>query len=320
MKLGLPIALGIDIGGTGVKLGLVNTEGEVFGFRSFPTKATGTTPDIFLARLQAQIAPLLADKQYPAIGIGVSVHGFVDDARRGPIACENTPALRGLDIVGWLETTFNLPVVLNNDLIAHTMAEYHFGVGRDVHRFMVMAIGTGLGAGVMIDGQPLRLIGGTTGDTGRVVIQPGGPKCAYGVAGSAEALCGVAAIERLAREKYGHPLAARVIIDAARKGDDAIALAIMQEIGENLGLTLANLSVIFFPDKIALTGGTTAAGRILLDACQKKFDEVIGNYHRLMDHLLGDVYNDVRIVFGEVGHRGGVLGAVVELFSPDFEK
>ncbi len=320
MKLGLPIALGIDIGGTGVKLGLVNTAGEVFGFRSFPTKATGATPDIFLTRLQAQIAPLLADKQYPAIGIGVSVHGFVDDARRGPIACESTPVLRGLDIVGWLETTFNLPVVLNNDLIAHTMAEYHFGVGRGVHRFMVMAIGTGLGAGVMIDGQPLRLIGGTTGDTGRVVIQPGGPKCAYGVAGSAEALCGVAAIERLAQEKYGHPLAARVIIDAAHKGDDAIALAIMQEIGENLGLTLANLSVIFFPDKIALTGGTTAAGHILLDACQKKFNETIGNYHHLMDHLLGDVYNDVRIVFGEVGHRGGVLGAVVELFNSNFEK
>ena len=315
MHTNIPLALGIDIGGTGTKLGLVDVDGRVQGFRSFPTDARGSDPAPFLSKLHTHVAQLLNEAESNVIGIGVSAHGFIDDERRGPIACESTPALRGVDLRGWLEEHFALPVVVNNDLTAHVLAEHQFGSGRGVRRFMVLAVGTGLGAGVIIDGEPLRFLGGTAGDTGRVILQPGGPKCAYGVSGAAEALCGVAAIERLARERYGRTLTAREVITAARQGDDEIATGIMQEIGANLGRLLASLSAIFFPHRIALTGGTTAAGQVLLDACRQQFEEIMGEYHRIESRLQGDLYNGVEIVLGETGAEAGVLGAVVELFQ-----
>lgn len=309
------LALGIDIGGTGTKLGVVDAEGGVEGFRTFPTDAKGSDPAPFLSNLQSAVTRLLDEVQRPVRGIGVSAHGFIDDERRGPIACESTPALRGVDLKAWLGTHYDLPVIVNNDLTAHVLAEHYFGSGRGMRRFLTLAVGTGLGAGVIINGQPLRFLGGNAGDTGRVILQPGGPKCVYGVGGSAEALCGVAAIERLAAERYGRQMTAREIITAARIGDDEIAIGIIQEIGANLGLLLASLSAIYFPHRIALTGGTTAAGPVLLDACRLRFEEIMGEYHRIESRLQGDLYNGVEIVLGEKGAEAGVLGAVVEIFQ-----
>ena len=99
------------------------------------------------------------------------------------------------------------------------------------------------------------------------------------------------------------------------QGDDEIAIGIMQEIGANLGQLLASLSAIFFPHRIALTGGTAAAGQVLLDACRAQFEETMGEYHRIESRLQGDLYNGVEIVLGETDAEAGVLGAVVEIFQ-----
>ena len=90
-------------------------------------------------------------------------------------------ALRGVDLRGLFAETFGLPAVVNTDLTAHALAEYHYGSGRGARRFLCMAMGTGLGAGVVINGQALRFIGGKAGDTGRVIVEPGGPPdtCSY---------------------------------------------------------------------------------------------------------------------------------------------
>lgn len=307
-------ALGIDIGGSNTKMGLVSPTGELSAVRRMPTDASGDDPTPFLERFLPLVDEVIASRSGRLMGIGVSMHGSLDDDRRGPLACNNTPALRGLDMRGLLEDRYGLPVVINNDLTAHALGEYYFGTGRGSRRFMALAIGTGLGAGVIIDGQAMRFGQGTAGDTGRLILDPDGPVDVYGVRGSAEILCGVPGIERLARVHYGHDVAARDVITAARERSDDRAVAVIQQIGAYLGFTLANLSMIFYPDKVALTGGTAEAGDVLLEACQKRFYELLGDYYRIVSDLTGDAIRRVEIVLG-AGGETGILGSVVELFA-----
>src|SRR5690606_7630454 len=250
------MALGIDIGGTHTKIGVVNEAGQIQAFRRIPTDARGTDPQPYLGSLIDAAQQVIQETNGAIMGVGLSTHGHLDDQRRGPILCENTPALQGVDIRGLLEATFRLPVVVNNDLTAHALAEYVYGSGRGTRRFMVMAVGTGLGVGVIVNGEPLRYIEGTPGDSGRVILEPDGPPDVLGVRGTAEGLCGVRGIERLARENYGYDVPAYEVIRAAREESSLPAQQTMAQVGSYLGHALALLSPIFLPNKIALTGGT----------------------------------------------------------------
>ena len=308
-------ALGFDIGGTSTKLGLVNTAGEIRRLRRFPTDAHGTDPAPFISQLNQNIHEMLRQANDEVIGIGMSVHGWTDKARTGPILCFNTPALHGVNLKEIIEFEFHLPTVVNNDLTAHVLAEHTYGSGRGIERFLCLAVGTGVGAGVIIDGKPLRYTGGCAGDTGHIILEPGGPACPSGCRGCAEALCGVAGIERLARETYGHNVPAHDVIAAAREGTEPQALAVMSQIGRYLGQLIASLSVIYLPDRIAVTGGTAEAGEILLNAVQNRFEELVGNYHRNYATMGGDYYRGTEIVLGQMRGETGVVGAVVELFQ-----
>jgi glucokinase len=309
-----PLALGIDVGGTSTKVGLVDAAGQVSAFERIPTDVGTEPPDPFLARLNDCVRRVLAGAPAGVVGIGLSVHGWTDDARRGPILCVNTPSLHGVDMKGLLGKTFGLPVVVNNDLTAHVLAEYAYGVGAGARRFLCLALGTGLGAGVVVGGEPLRYVGGCAGDTGHVILEPGGPACSTGCLGCAEALCGVDGIERLAREVYGKSVSAHDVIAGARGGGDPKARRVMEQIGRWVGQLLASLSVIYLPDRMALTGGTAEAGPVLLEAARARWDELVGEFHRTYVRM-GDYYEGTEIVLGRTRGETGVVGAVVELFG-----
>lgn len=310
----MALALGIDIGGTHTKIGLVNDRGEISAFRRMPTEARGADASSYLQAVMAAGRGVVAEADETIIGVGLSTHGHLDDDRRGPILCENTPALKGVDLRGLLANAFRVPVVVNNDLTAHALAEYYYGSGAGTRRFMVMAIGTGLGVGVIVNGEPLRYIEGTPGDSGRLILDPAGPPDMMGVRGTVEGLCGVRGIERLAQARYGRQVPASEVIQAAREGNDPLAQAVMAQIGGYLGHALALLSPVFLPNKIALTGGTTEAGPVLLNTCRARFDSLMGDYHRTLARLAGDYYSEIEIVIGEMRGETGVVGAVVELF------
>jgi len=313
MEDGSAYAVGVDIGGTHTKLALVDARGKIAEFERIETSAFGD-PRPFLDELVRRIESLRGERQR-VIGIGLSVHGYIDAERKGPIVCPNTPALRGLDLRELMQESFGLPVAINNDLTAHALAEYEYGSGRGTRRFLCLAVGTGLGAGVIIDGEPLRYLGGCAGDTGHVVIKPGGPSCSMGCRGCAEALCGVAGVERLAKERTGLETPAHEVIARAREGEPEAA-AIVGQIGEWLGLTLATLCSIFLPERVALTGGIPEAGPALLEACEWRFRELVGLYHERTVEMAGQFYQGVELVQGEMPGQTGVVGAVVELLRP----
>lgn len=309
------LVLGIDIGGTNTKLGLIRPDGSIMMRGKIPTQAHGSDPAPFFARLFAETDILVERAASDLIGIGVSAHGEVDRERRRPIIAGNTPALRNVDVRGAIERRYHLPVVMNNDLTAHALGEYSFGCGDGIQRFMCMAIGTGLGAAMIVDGKPLIIDGGNSGNTGLIILDPTGLRDSNGIRGSAEGLCGVPGIERLARERYGRKMPAHEVITAARAGTDSVAVEIMTQVGRWLGQTLASLSVIFYPHRIALTGGTASAGQVLLEACQMQFDDLVGEFFRDLAANTGGNFRDVEIVLGEGGADTGILGAAVEVFQ-----
>jgi len=310
-----PIALGFDIGGTTTKVGLVSKSGKLLAIDKAPTDVEDIGLDRFLERFLALLRGMLARADQPVVGIGGTFLGWIDEARSGPYLCINAPSLHGLNLRKILAETFGLPVYLIDDSNAHALAEYHFGVGQGCRRFMNLALGTGLSAAIVLYGQPLQFTCGCAGDTGHMILRPGGPACSAGCKGCAEALIGVAGIERLALEKYGAPRSARQVIEAASRGQEPLATAIMTEIGLYTGELLASLSHIFLPERISLSGGTANAGEVLLTATRERFEYLVGDYHRLYAAHSGGYYNGVEIVLSKLKAETGMIGATVNVFN-----
>lgn len=298
-------AIGVDIGGTNTKIALVGPEGAILRQTTLPTGAHGD-PTPFLETLVGVVGELVAEEP---CGIGLALPGIFAPDGRAVAFNPNTPALEGVDYFAWLKR-FGLPVRLEQDLNAPALAEYHFGAGRGARRLAVAAIGTGLGAAAMVDGELLRFAGNSAGDNGHIILDPGGPHCTARCSGCAEALIAAPAIERAALRVLDDPRAtalraearagripARAVIAATRAGDP-LAGEIMGEIGRWLGQWLASLAPIFLPDRIVLCGGVSEAGEPLLRAAQARFFE-----------LAGPAYALCTIARGAFGGRAGVIGA-----------
>lgn len=309
-----PLALGLDIGGSRTKLGLVDSSGNLVGARDFATQVEKDDPKGFIEQLIREIHFLLDPRRQEIMGIGVSFLGWLNEAGTGPQFCMNAPALHHVDFKTLLGNVFQLPVIVHDDITAHTLAEFHFGSGRGSRRFLCLAMGTGLGAGVIINGKPLDFTGGCAGDTGHIILRPGGPACASGCRGCGEALIGVAGIERLAQEKYADTRTAGELIRAAAGNKDPIAVQVLAEIGQYTGELLASLFPIFLPEQITLTGGTSRAGDVLLEAAVARFEELSGAYYRTYASLPGVDFRGVRISLSTLAGETGVIGAVTDFF------
>lgn len=304
-------AVGIDIGGTFTKVGLVAADGSVRHMARLRTAAHSDPAD-YLDQLCALVSEL--NRAHP-IGIGLSLPGFLDPDLRSIQFNPNTPSLVGIDFVSLLER-FRLPVMIEQDLNTPTLSEHAFGVGRGSTRFMTATMGTGAGAGVMIEGRLLRFTGNTTGDAGHIILEPDGPTCQVGCHGCAEALVTIAAVEREARSRLRgqdvpdswrsvppDSITARQIIEAALRGD-AMATDIMRLIGRRIGQWLASLAPIFLPDRIALCGGIVEAGEPVLEACRERFLQ-----------LTAPDYAHCQIVIGRFGELAGIVGAATSFLA-----
>jgi len=303
-------AIGIDIGGTFTKIALVNQKGEISRLQRIRT-ASHTGVAEYLHSLEVIISTFLLEKP---VGIGITIPGFLSPDGRMALYSPNTPALEKLDYVDWL-APLGLPVRTEQDLNASALSEYYFGSGQDSRRFMATPIGTGVGVGMVIDGEVLRFTGYTTGDAGHIILEPDGPQCTGGCRGCAEALVTIPAIEgealalieaggadRLKSLLSEGRVAAQDVIRLAREGDPA-AVQIMTRIGERLGLWLASLAPIFLPDRIALCGGITESGDCLLDACRQRFYYLAGTEYA----------RGCEVVIGTFRGLAGVVGAAAPL-------
>jgi len=289
-------AVGVDIGGTTTKVGVVSEDGSVDALATLPTEGPASE---LLEALLGRIGALPES----ANGIGVAVAGFVDDRRSTMAYNPNISWLEGFPLRAELEQRSGRRVALDSDSNAACLAEFRFGVGQDARRFLCLSIGTGVGGGMIVDGEIVRLAHGGLGDIGHVIVQPFGPACGSGCHGCAEALISAPGIQaRWGRNGDG----VREIINAAQAGD-AKAEALLAETGRMLGVAIASQAVILFADVVAIAGGVAEADELLLAPARTAIEALIGPFYR----------RALRIERAALGWRAALVGAALPLFVID---
>lgn len=288
--------LGVDIGGTNTKVALVSGAGEIAGMQTF---ATGQDDP---ARLIAGIrnAAETCRNRAPIHGTGAAVAGFLNPARDRLSYNPNLEWLVGFPLRDALEEALGTTVTLEVDSNASCLGEYRFGAGRGSSRFLCLVSGTGLGVGMVIDGTLVRFMGECIGDAGHVVVEPDGPECPCGGRGCAEAVVSERAI--VTNSQIGATL--RDVIESARDGNRR-GIQELQRAGRGLGIAMASLAQIFFPDRIAVAGGLAEAGDLVLYPAEEAFRQ----------HVNVEARARVTVVKAELGWRATVIGAAAPLIE-----
>jgi glucokinase len=271
----------VDIGGTSTKLGFFNQAPPVEIIRSIPSVGPAES---FAQALCASIRGILkanALSESSIAGLGVAVAGFLDDDRGSMIYNPNLPWLEGYPLRTHLAREFPARVELEIDSNAAALAEHRFGIGRDSSRFLCIAVGTGLGVGMIVNGEPLRFSYGCMGDAGHVIVQRDGPPCPCGGRGCAEIFVSAPVLAEQYRTARGLTKQAslRDVITAAYDGNE-IAIQVLETAGAWLGVASASFANTFFPDRIAYAGGLAEAGDFLMTSLRRSFDTSAAKFAR----------------------------------------
>ena len=279
-------AVGVDIGGTNIKLGIISDTGEITKKGMVETKAEGG-PDSVVSQIKKGISELLLKNDKKIVGIGIGCAGTVNQ-EKGTV--ENPPNLPKWDKVplgGLIKKAFGYDVFLDNDANAAAIGEMHFGAGKDLNSFIMVTLGTGIGGGIIINRKIYHGDFGAAGEIGHTVIDYNGPKCNCGSYGCIEAYVGnnylVKRIQGELRNKSDtkiwdlinhdiEKLSPRVIDEAAQAGDE-YAKSIIVQLGEHLGYAFASLANILDIGEFIVGGGVAGFGKPLFDAAQKKAAE-----------------------------------------------
>jgi glucokinase len=262
----------VDIGGTKTAVGMVNDAGQVLSRRELPTAADNYATGL------AAVASMLRETARKAgveiTGIGIGSTGPVDPitGRFGEV--DFLPGWRGQNPVKDLARMFNVQVALENDADAAALAEAGWGAGKNKSRLIYVTVGTGIGGGIVFDGQLYRGVAGSHPELGHQVIDPSGPACSCGFHGCWESLAAGPAMAAWATNNapadYPHRanLTAKRICELARQDDDLARQAVERE-AYYLGLGLANLINLFTPDVIVLSGSVMKSAVLFLDGIRK---------------------------------------------------
>jgi len=258
----------VDIGGTKIAVGMVDDNGKVLTRMDAPTDPNRYSDSVELIAHMLRRTAQRAGAQITGIGIGST--GPVDPMRGEFGDVDFLPGWRGKSPVKDLATVFNVSAALENDGDAAALAEAGWGAGRNRKRLIYITVGTGIGGGIIFDGQLYRGVDGAHPEVGHQVIDPAGPQCTCGFHGCWESLAAgpamVAWLERNAPADYPHRqgITAKRICELALEGD-ALAKQSVETEAFYLGMGLANLINLFTPDAIVLSGSVMKSASLFMD-------------------------------------------------------
>ncbi|NRB49622.1 MAG: ROK family protein [Saprospiraceae bacterium] len=283
----MDVVLGIDIGGTSSKLGLVQADGSIIAKRSVDTRKC-RNEESFFSCLFAEIERFLEQhhSNYHCIGIGLGAPSC--DEQAGVLEkAANFPFADRVPILQFFQDHFGLPVYLTKDGNAATLGEARYGAGQYLENFVLITLGTGIGGGLFLNGQLVKGHNGWAGEFGHITVEPGGRACGCGRRGCLETYASATGLRRTVLQRLTHgdqksilrrlaasELEAKDVYLAAKMGD-ALSLEVFDDVGRRLGLALANLAAIFDPQAIFLAGGLAAAEDILLTPVRKYFETFV---------------------------------------------
>jgi len=307
---------GIDIGGTNVKFGLVDSEGKILHREQRPTMAEkGPTPLLHLVTNVAErLLYYAAEEEHTVDHVGVGSPGAVDfnsGVVVGP--CPNIPGWTGTEIKDSLTERLNMPVFVDNDANAMALAESRFGAAVGSKSVVCATVGTGIGGGLIIDGKVWRGASGSAAELGHIPIDLNGPDCLCGGKGCVEAYCSSRAMVARAKKKLSGGLTPTFdeVLDngldslnikklflAARKQDE-VAIEILEESARYLGIGLAGVVNLLNPETVVIGGGIAdgGAGFVELVAAEIK------------NRAWSSATEELRIVKARLGNDAGFIGA-----------
>lgn len=280
-------AIGVDLGGTSIKFGIVSSKGKIALKYSLETMAD-QGPDAVISQIKKGIKELLKEnKKYKINGIGIGSPGVVS-VKKGTV--ENPPNFynwKKINLVKIIEKEFKKKTVIENDANAAAIGELMFRPGSKLDDFIFITLGTGVGGGIMLNGKIFRGETGGAGEIGHMTIDYAGPKCNCGSIGCIEAYLGNNyLIERVKIKLSGHPesklhelagmdmdaLTPKIINQAAESGDE-FAKSVIIETGTLLGYALANVVNLLDVSSIIIGGGVAGFGKPLFDAVERSAKE-----------------------------------------------
>jgi len=308
------LAVGIDIGGTNTKYGIVNHRGEILDKGELRTDAYPKVEQ-FVDALYKAVSPIIKKHSSESAIKGIGIGAPNGNPFSGTI--EYAPNLKWKGVIPLCELStakFKLPSVINNDAKSAAIGEMTYGAARGMKHFIMITLGTGVGSGIVVDGHVVYGHDGFAGELGHTTIRPGGRKH-YGTGmhgtletyASATGIC-ITANEMLAEDlttespmrKYRREeITAKIIAEAAEQGDK-IALEVFRFTGQILGEALANFVMFSSPEAIILFGGVIKAGDLILKPTKEHMEK----------NLLPIFQNKVKLVFSELKEAdAAILGA-----------
>ncbi len=311
---GVPmLTAGVDIGGTKVAAGVVDHVGHVLEETRRETPDRSMSPQLVEDTIVEAVLDLADRHEIHAVGIGAA--GFVDAARASVLFAPHL-SWRHEPLRDAISDRLRLPVVVENDANAAVWAEWRFGAGRGETHLVCVNLGTGIGGALIVNGALQRGRFGVAGEFGHMQVVPQGRRCECGNRGCWEQYASGNALVREARElaaaasPVAHPILERaggdvsringpLITRAAQDGDPA-AIELLEEMGQWLGVGIANLAAALDPGTFVIGGGLSDAGELLLTPARDAYQR----------QLTGRRFRpDALIVRAELGNKAGLVGA-----------
>lgn len=284
------VTIGIDLGGTQIKAGLVDDDGSLIRSVTRPTNLSKGGAGL-IADMAAMIEGLLdGEGGGPGVGrvppVGLGSPGPLSPRAGRIYKCGNLPGLEGFPIRDALRDAIGAPVTLDNDGNVAALGEYWVGGGRGTGDMVMLTLGTGVGGGVIVDGRVLHGHFENAAELGHMIVQPGGLPCPCGQSGCLERYASASSVARRGTEAMrgggAKGLAAKVgpdgqltsehVVEAARQGDEACG-RVWDEACLYLAVACINIQHTLNPQRIVIGGGMSAAGDFLFDAVHRHFDQ-----------------------------------------------
>ncbi len=310
------LAIAVDLGGTNLRCSVIDREGTM-RFDSRQSSRGDEGVSAVIERI-ARMIDLAATDQHLGgdVAVGVVAPGPLDPVRGVVRYAPNLPGWNEVALRDQLKKLTGRDVSLGNDANSQALGEFYFGAARNVENLVYVALGTGLGGGVIAEGKLIDGIDGMGGELGHTTINFVGPRCTCGSLGCLEAYCSGWAIARdgqhLADSDRSHylsqvaarrPITARDVDDAVGTGD-AVAAQVIHDAGYALGAGLGNFVNIFNPEIIIIGGGLANIGEALIDPARRA----------LARFALPDLVEDLEVRRSALGSHTGLYGAAALVF------
>ncbi|TVY10305.1 ROK family glucokinase [Paenibacillus cremeus] len=309
--MGEQIYVGVDLGGTTIKVGLCDSQGKLLQTYEGPT-GTEHGSEVVLENIAQYVRKLVAESPYEweqVAGIGAGIAGFMD-IPEGFIKLSPNLGWRNVPVKKILEEKLGKTVKIDNDANVAALGEAWSGAGAGIPNVVCYTLGTGVGGGVIINGKIYQGFNGMAGELGHMVVVPDleSIDCGCGKKGCLETVSSATGIIRMAKEAVERGehtslalvehIMAKDVFDAAKTGDE-VALRIINRAALYLGKSMAMISVVINPQRFIVGGGVSKAGDILFDAIRKYYQEFAQETAK----------EGVDIVPAVLGNDAGVVGA-----------